>query len=354
MDIVVFVCAAQRYASKPQIQHVRRLNKLLTWIQRNPRRLVYKSLASGLSDVKRSAVDRETMKPQPHTHLRILSDAAYKKETEDGYSLRGALYCRCSGHSRQSFEDHSSPVHIVDWACKSQRHVTRSTFSAELLAAGDAFDQGLLTSHLLYEIEFGPLTTKAARDRRMCGGYSPIALYVDAKSVFAVVTATFVKTPAEKSLLCHVQYLRELLDKDVSQQIVWIDTRDMCADGLTKGAVQRTAIQEIMNGTMQLRHECERWPGELKAIIPSDPQPKHLVLPTCPLENSNVSAYVSCVSARTVRAASYGEPRTAIRANLRRLAPLCGLSHPVDWSQAIMEQPRELPFHDSPEGPPVG
>ena len=75
----------------------------------------------------------------------------------------------------------------------------------------------------------------------MSGGYSPISLYVDAKSVFAVVTATFAKTPAEKSLLCHVQYLRELLDKDVLQQIVWIDTRDMYADGLTKGAVQRTA-----------------------------------------------------------------------------------------------------------------
>ena len=74
------------------------------------------------------------------------------------------------------FEDHSSPVHVVDWACKSQRHVTRSTFSAELLAAGDAFDQGLLTSHLIYEIEFGPLTAKVARDRRMEGGYIPVLL----------------------------------------------------------------------------------------------------------------------------------------------------------------------------------
>ena len=168
----------------------------------------------------RPAANREPMKPQEHTHLRILSDAAYKKETDDGYSLRGALYCRCSGNSRQSFEDHSLPVHVVDWACKSQRHVTRSTFSAELLAAGDAFDQGLLTSHLIYEIEFGPLTAKVARDRRMEGGYIPVLLYVDAKSVFAAVTATFVKTPAEKSLLCHVQYLRELLDKGVLQQII--------------------------------------------------------------------------------------------------------------------------------------
>ena len=149
-----------------------------------------------------------------------------------------------------------------------------------MLAAGDAFDQGLLSSHLIYEIEHGPLTTKVARDRRMEGGYIPILLYVDAKSVFAAVTATFVKTPAEKSLLCHVQYLRELLDKGVLQQIIWIDTRDMYADGLTKGAVNRSAIQEIISGTMQLRHECERWQSKLKSSLASSTQSKHLVLPT--------------------------------------------------------------------------
>ena len=142
----------------------------------------------------------------------MVSDAAYKKETDDGYSLRGALYCRGSGNTAESFAGQRNTVHIVDWACKSQRHVTRSTFSAELLAAGDAVDQGILVSHLLYEVEHGPMNAKEARDRRMEGGYLPAALYVDAKSVFAAVTATFIKQPAEKSLLCHAQYLRELLD----------------------------------------------------------------------------------------------------------------------------------------------
>ena len=52
-------------------------------------------------------------------------------------------------------------------------------------------------------------------------------------SVSAAVTAVFIKTPAEKSLLCHVQFLRELLDHGVLAAIVWLDTRDMLADGLT-------------------------------------------------------------------------------------------------------------------------
>ena len=94
---------------------------------------------------------------------------------------------------------------MLDWACKSQRHVTRSTFSAELLAAGDAADHGILLSHMIHELEHGPMTALAAREKRMEGGYIPIGLFVDAKSVYAAVTATFIKQPAEKSLLCHVQ-----------------------------------------------------------------------------------------------------------------------------------------------------
>ena len=90
-------------------------------------------------------------------------------------------------------------------------------------------------------------------------------MYVDAKSVFAAVTATFIKQPAEKSLLCHVQYLRELLDKRVMQHLVWLDTRDMAADGLTKGAVARHALHQIMAGDMHIAREHEEWKSSTKS-----------------------------------------------------------------------------------------
>ena len=83
IDIVVFICAFQRHTHKPQVQHARKLNRLLNWIQKNPRKFVYKCLSKG--------------KQAPPTHLRVISDAAYKKETEDGYSLRGALFLRAAG-----------------------------------------------------------------------------------------------------------------------------------------------------------------------------------------------------------------------------------------------------------------
>ena len=84
-------------------------------------------------------------------------------------------------------------------------------------------------------------------------------LYVDAKSVFAAVTATFLKTPAEKSLLSHVQFLREFLDHPVIHSIHWIDTRDMHADGLTKGAVSRDLLHEVMDGPCIFRHDDASW-----------------------------------------------------------------------------------------------
>ena len=89
---------------------------------------------------------------------------------------------------------------------------------------------------MVYELEHGPMSALEARQRRMQGGYIPVALYVDAKSVFAAVTATFIKQPAEKSLLCHVQYLRELLDKRV---IEWLF-------GWTLVTCIRTALQKVL------------------------------------------------------------------------------------------------------------
>ena len=111
----------------------------------------------------------------------MLSGAAYKKETDDGYSLRGVVFCRAPGTSPEAMVGNETSVHVIDWACKSQRHVTRSTFSAELLGAGDATDQGILTSNLLYELEHGPLSALEAKDRRSSGGNLPTAVYVDAK-----------------------------------------------------------------------------------------------------------------------------------------------------------------------------
>ena len=196
------------------------------------------------------------------THLRVISDAAFKKETDSGHCLRGALFVRAPGNKQTDFapEGKETVVHIIDYLSKAQRHVTRSTFAAELLSAGDAIDHGLLLSQMLLEIPRGPKTAAEAREQRNRGQSEvPLVLYIDAMSVFAAVTATFIKTPAEKSLLCHVQFLREMLDDGVIAAIVWLDTRDMTGDGMTKGAVSRDALLHLMDGYVKQVHAAKIW-----------------------------------------------------------------------------------------------
>ena len=203
IDVAVFVCAMQRVIHKPKVIHVKRLNAVLRWTQANPTRLNLRP-ATGPS------------------HLRCVGDAAFKKEEEAGHSLRGALSLRSfsdTNHGvpnlktannlsdKQTVANHSNPsiftqscvIHIADAICKAQRHVTRSTFSSELLSASGTVDHGMLLAPSLHEFMAGAQSAAQAKTLRETGGWNvKLSLYVDAMSVYAKVTATFIKIPAEK------------------------------------------------------------------------------------------------------------------------------------------------------------
>ena len=91
-----------------------------------------------------------------------------------------------------------------------------------------------------------------------------IELAIDAMSVYSATTAVNIKIPSEKSLLGHLQYLREKLDKRIFQALLWVDTRDMYADGMIKGSVDRSAITACMRGSTNFQYDYRRW-------IPSAP-----------------------------------------------------------------------------------
>ena len=95
-------------------------------------------------------------------------------------------------------------------------------------------------------------------------------------SVYVAIIATFIKPPAEKSLPCHIQYIRELLDKGVVQYLFWIDTRDMIADGLTKAAVDRGALHALMDGVQVLQHTFEQWKSKQLMRLAEDPSSEAL------------------------------------------------------------------------------
>ena len=134
--------------------------------------------------------------------------------------------------------------------------LTRSTFSSELFAATDAIDAGLLTRLVLHELKHGPLTDQVAKQLIEGSRSTDIQLHavLDAKSVTSAITAPFLKVPAEPSLLVHVRWVRALLQGKVLDGLWWADTRSMLADGLTKGSVDRSALETVANGWHEIRH----------------------------------------------------------------------------------------------------
>jgi len=47
------------------------------------------------------------------------------------------------------------------------------------------------------------------------------------------------------------------LDNDVLFALIWLDTRDMTSDGFTKGAVDRKALHDLMDGQINFQHACK-------------------------------------------------------------------------------------------------
>ena len=238
-DVAVFITALQRESHQAKIIHAKRLNVLLKWLQANPRKITFPAMT------------------RPDALLQI-SDSSYRAKAEDGLSVRGLVSIRVLLKGIE--EGHRDmPCHLLDFASKAQRHVTRSTFSSELFAATDATDIGLLHTIAIHELEHGVLSSADAK-RAIDGELecsTKLALVVDAKSVSTAVVAATVKVPAEPSLLLHVCWLRALLSKQRLWRLYWADTRAMVADALTKGSCSRDLITAVMGGSLIVSHPYE-------------------------------------------------------------------------------------------------
>ena len=125
----------------------------------------------------------------------------------------------------------------------------------------------------------------------------------DAKSLFQAVTAVHVRVLAEMSLLSHLQYLRELLDKHILSSLFWLDTRDMLADGLTKGSTDRAALTEVCSGTVVRAHQAEEWKSKVGEL---------------PRTGCDLSAVVNAVAEKVSR--GYSEDSRAVQVYAARLA----------------------------------
>ena len=155
---------------------------------------------------------------------------------------------------------HSNLVHLLVSVAKTHRLAIRSSYGAEIVGASHGLDDAFPTLITLVELKSGILKPEQLKKYNECGNL-PVHAYltIDAESVYKSITSKELKTPAEKTLLGHVMYLREKLEKGVIQKIQWCDTRDMTADGHTKGCVDRKLLLDLMDGKQTFTHPVKAY-----------------------------------------------------------------------------------------------
>ena len=102
---------------------------------------------------------------------------------------------------------------------------------------------------MFYELWHGTSTGHDAASlvtMHEAGELSPhILSATDACAVFDAVAARDIREPAEGSLKLHLLALRDKVIRGVVERLFCTDARDMLADGLTKGSVDRAALRTV-------------------------------------------------------------------------------------------------------------
>ena len=93
--------------------------------------------------------------------LVIISDSAFKRQDDTGLACRGHFIVLCGDHAPEKL---GGLCHIIDFASKRQRRVTRSTYAAELNGLIDSLEIGKVIALTVHEVVSGCVSpTNAAR-----------------------------------------------------------------------------------------------------------------------------------------------------------------------------------------------
>ena len=233
VDIVVFVNRLQRNQKEPSLKDVKDVNKLMRWVQRQSSVTTYARMA-------------------PPLCITVLSDAAYRADDEDCLALRAAVAVLIEERDGVP----GGKMHLLDFYSRKQTRVNRSTFSAELNALLEATDLGLVLCCFAGEVVHGTTSARElARSVEIGNLPFPLHLVGDAHAVFSAIVASEISVPNERTMLFGVKAVRDYLDTKKITALHRVDTRDMLADGLTKGTISRDCLLlALKDGEWRVKH----------------------------------------------------------------------------------------------------
>ena len=244
-EIAIYVQALQRRSHSCRLKDCRRVNVVLRYLKRHKHGIMY---------------------PRLGERVRIIgfTDSAFKTQEGEGsgLALRGLAVMLANEIDQGqpvTTPGQNIEVNLLEWLVRRLRRVVRSTFAAELNALIDSIETLLLLQLVLHQVHCG---TAESPDELLFklehgGLYPPIDLLIDAQSVSDAIAAPDVCTPQEASLKLHLIAIRDRLARGLLRSVSWSDTRDMVADALTKGGIDRTVIVRAMSGHLCVQHEVK-------------------------------------------------------------------------------------------------
>ena len=170
----------------------------------------------------------------------MIPDSASKAEEPDCLAIRANMIFVAGGAGPDT---PSGDCCLIDYCSRKQKHVCRSTFSAELHSLCSAVSVGILLVGFFTELINGVMSLDAMVARYEIGSFTlPLDCCVDAYSVFQNVTRAPVECPTERQLLGHALQVNHWLKQRLLRFLWWIDTRDMVVDALTEGNISRAHV----------------------------------------------------------------------------------------------------------------
>ena len=143
-------------------------------------------------------------------------------------------------------------IHLLEMLVRHVKRVMYSTVAAELGGLIDSIESLILMQLILHQVYCGTGETSDVLLQKLANGglYPPIDVLIDARSVYDNLSCTDLNIPQEASLIIHVLNIRDRIAAGTIRRLGWRDTRDMLADGLNKGSVDRVPLVRALGGLL--------------------------------------------------------------------------------------------------------
>ena len=255
LECAVYVSALQRASKTPKTKHLKRLNRVVRFMQKTRVPLVYLPLA--LPVVLLTIADSAYRGPDAEeaTSERTVLDPTVMR----GYIIALAHVSKTSAGLKQY------TIQLLDYIAGKQSHVSRGVWSAELFNQCDALAKATVLLGFLEEVRCGPQPARVLMEKQESGTYgTKLEMYTDSMSIWSYLDTRHLKVPTEKNTLYHLAYCLEALTTGLVDKWSWCDTRDMVVDALTKGRLDRQPLQKLMAGYWILEHDTKTIQGRKK------------------------------------------------------------------------------------------